>query len=230
MAKKLHTHILAYHAWGFDRSFWDDLRACFRAADGYRFESADRGYFNGIEADNLQFEPSLKKVLFVHSFGLHWCSDEVLEKADHLVIFNGYLNFHPLNPEQYKRSRHNLREMHARFVKSPGSVIDHYYRNTFHPQKTGKRTPDNINHDLLLSDLIKIDNDSQPVHRVHSLKEITILHGSKDLVVHKQNARQMYQSLRYRSRYFEILNAGHALPVTHAEKCFEIAAPLISGS
>lgn len=228
MAKKLHTHIIAYHAWGFDGSFWNELKSLFSSDKGYRFESADRGYFNGNDTGRFKFEPSLKKVLFVHSFGLHWCSDEILEEADHLVIFNGYLNFHPLNSIQYKRSRHNLKEMHVRFVKSPGSVIDRYYRNSFHPQKSSKCVPERFNHDLLLSDLIEIDNDTHPVHRVHTLKEITILHGSKDLIVNKHNARQMYQSLRFRSRYFEIVNAGHALPVTHASKCYEITAPLIS--
>lgn len=229
MLKLLHTHIIAFHTWGFDSSFWKGLESLFSPAEGFRFESEERGYFSSVKPKSaIQFEPSLNKVIFAHSFGLHWCEDSILEKADHLVIFNGYLNFHPGQADQFRRSKHSLREMHSQFVKSPESVLNQYYRNAFHPQKNSLKVPDMMNHDLLLADLIRLDNDNQGVQRIFDSKQITIVHGTEDLIVNKQSARSMYHALRFRSRYFEVVKAGHALPVTHSEKCHEMVLPLIT--
>lgn len=220
------THIIAYHGWGFSAGFWDPLR--FILDDGIRFETAERGYFSAPSRPQFDEEQSIRKIVLAHSYGLHWCDRDVLSQTDHLVIMGGFLNFHPEEVNEHRRSKLVLRQMLSQFVKAPKTVLKQFYNNTFFPQKPSFKLPSNLNHDLLLADLSDLDRDEQSHQKVHNLDSITILHGSEDLIVHKHSAREMYRALRYRSQYFEILNAGHAFPVTHAEKCLEILNPILA--
>lgn len=214
-------HVIACHGWGFSRVFWNPLR---NLIDGkFHFEVAERGYF--ASATSPQFTPSSTghlNVLITHSYGLHWCSDELLKQADHLIIMGGFLQFHPDEVNEKKRSKLIVRQMLSRFVEEPIEVLEQFYKNCFYPQKSGLKPPGNINHDLLLADLSDMQYDRQPRQRIFDMNMITILHGADDLVVHKQSARQMFNELKYRSQYFEIVRAGHAFPITHADKCLEI--------
>lgn len=226
MRNNFKAHIIAYHGWGFTASFWDSLKM--EMDSDVLFEAADRGYFSNPA--NPGFEPSskAKKIVLTHSYGLHWCNDHILESADHLVIMGGYLNFHPVDNDEFRRSKLNLRQMLSQFIDNPKVVLNQFYRNSFSPQNNEVDIPDSINHDLLLSDLSKIDLDEHPLQRIFDCNSISILHGSDDLVVNKSIAREMYHSLRYRSQYFEILDAGHAFPVTHAKKSSQILTSIFT--
>jgi pimeloyl-ACP methyl ester carboxylesterase len=153
----------------------------------------------------------------------------ILEQADRLVIFGGYFNFHPPSDEEYRRSKLVVRQMLSQFVDSPETVLSQYYKNSFFPQNNDHDThiQGPINHGLLLSDLSHLYEDEHSRQRIFDLDAITILHGADDLIINKNRARLMYNELRYRSQYFEILKAGHAFPVTHAEKCIEILNPIM---
>lgn len=224
MKKNYNTHIIAYHGWGFNASFWDPLKKCLNS--DIFFEAADRGYFSSSNNPDFNSSTAENKIIVTHSFGLHWCPDEVLNSADHLVIMGGYLNFHPPEKDEYRRSKMNLRQMLSQFIERPQFVLKQFYGNSLAPQKNDIEVPDSMNHDLLLSDLSRIDRDQQSHQRIFDCNSIVILHGAEDLVVHKSIARDMYHSLRYRSQYFEILNAGHAFPLTHSEKNIEILSSL----
>ncbi|MEX0906384.1 MAG: alpha/beta hydrolase [Balneolaceae bacterium] len=216
---KKSVHIIAYHGWGFDASFWNPLQDCFNS--NTRFDAAERGYFSKKKEPSFDSDRTINVVL-THSFGLHWCPDEILNQADHLMILGGFLNFHPSKEEENKRSKLLLRQMLTQFVDSPETVLEQFYKNSFHPSPSVLESPKNLKHDLLLSDLSCIQQDSQPQQRIFDVNTVTILHGSDDLIVPRKAARDMFHSLRYRSQYFEIMKAGHAFPVTHIEKCAEI--------
>lgn len=219
------VHIIAYHGWGFDASFWKPLQK--QLQSNIRFDPAVRGYF--LQEKDPVFDPDedTEKVVLTHSFGLHWCPDEVLEQADHLMILGGFLNFHPSQKEEEKRSKLMMRQMLTQFVDSPEKVLEQFYKNSFYPQRVTWNPPESLNHDLLLSDLSNIHQDSQPRQRIFDVGAVTILHGSDDRIVHKDAARDMFHSLRYRSQYFEIMKAGHAFPMTHIDKCTEILKTVI---
>ena len=219
------AHIITCHGWGFNPTFWRELE--YRMANRFIFNHADRGYFGTPSNPRFPDDPQIRKILFLHSFGLHWCDDKLFKQADHIVIMAGFLNFHPENGEDFKRSKLTLREMQAQFVDSPDEVLKRHYINSFHPQKPNFQPPAGIQHDLLLADLGVIDHDTHVRQRIYDAGSITILHGSDDLIVDKNTAREMYHDLRLRSQYFEIMNSGHSFPVTHADKCAEILTPLI---
>lgn len=213
-------HIIAYHGWGFDSTIWQPLRAEFPPY--VKFDCAERGYFSESSEPSWQNNLNTEKLLFVHSYGLHWCSKEIIQQADHLVMISSFLNFHPAEKKVYKRSKLLLRKMLAQFVESPRLVLEKSYEKTFYPEETKLPVPSNLNHDLLLSDLSDLDQDNRKNAEVFDMNSITIIHGAKDQIVGNEVARDMYNKLRLRSQYFEIKNGGHALPFTQSSKIFEI--------
>lgn len=220
-------HIIAYHGWGFNREIWKPLQA--ELEPYVRFECADRGYFSdSFEPSwHQNWESETDNLLLIHSYGLHWCRDEILKKADHIALIGGFLNYHPSEKKEHKRSKLFLRKMLAQFVDSPEKVLEKFYEDVFYPEEPQLNFPSNLNHDLLLSDLSDLDQDNRENARIFDKNSITIIHGAKDQIVSNNMARDMYKKLRLRSQYFEIKKGGHGLPFTHSSKIFEILNSLL---
>lgn len=213
-------HVLAYHGWGFDSTIWDPLQHELQAL--VRFEAANRGYFSDSFTPSWNGSAESENLLLVHSYGLHWCSREVLQRADHLVIIGGFLKFHPETGQEHKRSKLLLRKMQSQFVDAPKKVLQNFYESVFHPERPKVEVPGNLRHDLLLSDLGDLDRDNRKNADIFEMNSITIIHGGEDKIVGNELAREMYSKLRLRSQYFEIKKAGHGIPFTHSSKIFEI--------
>ncbi|MDZ7719393.1 MAG: alpha/beta hydrolase [Balneolaceae bacterium] len=217
--------VIAYHGWGFDPSIWQPLQE--KMTPSAHFQAADRGYFSGSMLPSWDESLNSEKLLLVHSYGLHWCDSEVLQKADHLVIISGFLKFHPESGKEYKRSKFALRKMQSQFVDSPRKVLQKFYERVFYPQEPELDLPKNLQHDLLLSDLGDLDHDNRQNADIFDTNSITIIHGSEDKIVNNELARYMFSKLRLRSQYFEIKKAGHGVPYTHSSKIFEILNSLL---
>lgn len=218
-------HVLAYHGWGFDSSIWQPLQN--ELQPFVRFEAANRGYFSDSFTPSWNSSSESESLLLVHSYGLHWCDQEILQQADHLVILGGFLRFHPKPRQEYKRSKMMLRKMQSQFVDSPDKVLQKFYEQVFHPQYPKIDVPDNLCHDLLLTDLGDLDRDNRKNADIFDMNSITIIHGAEDQIVSNELARDMYSKLRLRSQYFEIKRAGHGIPFTHSSKIFEILNSLL---
>ena len=67
--------IHAYHGWGFNGKFWDSLKAEFPTS--ILFKAANRGYFEEPYEPVFSSESSIK-IIFTHSYGLHWCPKKKL--------------------------------------------------------------------------------------------------------------------------------------------------------
>lgn len=218
-------HVIAYHGWGFNPSIWHPLER--ELSPFVDFEPANRGYFSDSYLPSWNGSEEKENLLLVHSYGLHWCDPEVLQKADHLVIIGGFLNFHPDSDKEHKRSKLTLRKMQSQFVDAPDKVLKKFYENVFHPYEPKLDVPQNFRHDLLLSDLGDLDRDNRKNADIFDLNSITIIHGGEDQIVSNELAREMYSKLRLRSQYFEIKKAGHGIPFTHSSKIFEILNSLL---
>lgn len=218
-------HVIAYHGWGFDPSIWQPLQA--NMEPFVHFETADRGYFSDSYLPTWDDSSESEKLLLVHSYGLHWCDQEVLQQADHLVIISGFLKFHPESEQEHKRSKFALRKMQSQFVDSPRKVLRKFYERVFYPRESKLEVPQNIRHDLLLSDLGDLDHDNRQNADIFDSNSITIIHGAKDRIVNNELARYMFSKLRLRSQYFEIKKGGHGIPYTHSSKIFEILNSLL---
>lgn len=218
-------HVLAYHGWGFNPSIWKSLEH--ELSPFVDFDAANRGYFSDSYLPSWNGSTETENVLLVHSYGLHWVDQEVIQKADHLVILGGFLNFHPNSEKEHKRSKLTLRKMQSQFVDAPEKVLSTFYKQVFHPEQASMDVPGNFRHDLLLSDLGDLDRDNRNNAEIFDMNSITIIHGAEDQIVSNEVARNMYSKLRLRSQYFEIKKAGHGIPVTHSSKIFEILNSLL---
>lgn len=216
-------HIISYHGWGFNPDIWKPLQVELESSEVH-FENANRGYFSDSYEPNWREEKneSVEKIVLLHSYGLHWCSKEILKNADHLVMISSFLNFHPPGKKQKKRSKLILQKMLSQFVERPKKVLQKFYDEVFYPETAKLDVPNPLNHERLLSDLSDLDRDMQENAKVFEMNSITIIHGDDDQIVDNEIARSMYSKLRLRSQYFEIKNAGHGLPYTHSSKVFEI--------
>ena len=220
------TEIIACHGWAMTSSFWNPLIEYFD--EDYRFKKSDRGYFSDPNSPEFSEKNGKLKVLLTHSLGLHWCSDDLVNSADHLVIMGGFLNYQPFENSKQNRSKLMLREMLSQFVEAPKKVLEEFYRKASQPAGSYPKVPESLNHELLLEDLNLFLEDQFPRQRFFDVPQITILHGTDDHVVSRHQAREMYHELRYYSQYFELKQSGHLFPFTNPGACYEIIKSVLS--
>ncbi|MEX2368365.1 MAG: alpha/beta hydrolase [Balneolaceae bacterium] len=162
------------------------------------------------------------KIVMLHSFGLHWCPPDLISEADHLIIFSGFVDFHPVEDDAKRRSKLILQQMMGRFIEEPEETLLKFYENLFYPESRAWDPPVRMNHERLLEDLNRINNPRTSLESLRKIPSITLLHGEMDTIVSNKNARNLFHSLRFQCQYFEIKQAGHALPYTHARQCSKL--------
>lgn len=217
------TEIIAYHGWGFDAQCWHTLQE--ELAIEVSWRNFDRGYFGNKQSHRFSDESA--KTIVTHSFGLHHCPAAQLEKADMLIVIAGFLHFHPRAAQFRRRSKLVLKEMISRFKEEPENVIKAFYRNVYHPHKTFHLPEKALNKDVLLHDLIKLDESEIALPDLKKTARVCILQGTDDAIVPKEKSRGLFEQFGKKAQYFEIKNAGHALPFTHAGKCATILKQII---
>jgi len=215
---------IAFHGWGFNDKYWQ-LWADYLTEYGY-FETYDRGYFNNPKEVEILTDPA-STILITHSFGLHWIDESLFTQADLLIILGGFLYFHPYAAQYRRRSRLILQEMINEFEINPEQVLHDFYENCYAPQDPPQDNMGEINHQLLLDDLRYLQNAEQDVQSLKKADKVCIIHGSDDYIVPNKKGRQLYTQMQGQAQYFEIKNAGHALPYTHYEQCLEFVTPEI---
>lgn len=213
---------LAYHGWGFDSTCWQPWQKSLMEYG--EFDLYDRGYFGN------PLKPGIKKnernlIVFTHSFGLHWCREEIIRNADMLVIFGGFLKFHPQAAQFKRRSRLILQQMINDFEVHPEKVLKNFYRNCYAPKEHPELEIEDLNHDLMLEDLNRLHDSELDIDLLRQSGKLCILHGADDYIVPKTKGREIYNHLQHMSQYFEIKMGGHALPFSHREQLFEFLKP-----
>ena len=219
------TEAIAYHGWGFDAECWQQLQTGF--PDEITWKNFNRGYFGNKNAPAFS-DMSAFKVVATHSFGLHHCPPNQLKEADLVIIIAGFLHFHPKAAQFRRRSKLVLNEMISRFEKEPHNVLKTFYRNVFHPRKTFTVPNKELNHSLLLDDLIRLNEADISLPELKKSASVCIFQGTDDAIVPKEKSRGLFERFGKKAQYFEIKNAGHALPITHASKCREILKPMLT--
>ena len=211
--------ILAYHGWGFDSSIWSPLRKQF--PNNASWKNSDRGYFSKPTSPHFT-EKSGTKMVLTHSFGLHLCPNEILDRADTLIIYSGFLHFHPQAAQFRRRSKQVVAEMISKFKERPYDVLKAFYRNVFHPEKEFDLPPKTINNELLLEDLKLLNKNKRALPSLKKNAKVFIFHGADDAIVPKHKGRDLYQKFGKQAQYFEIKQSGHGLPLTQADRCWRM--------
>jgi pimeloyl-[acyl-carrier protein] methyl ester esterase len=214
------TTIIAYHGWGFDRTCWQPWKDLF-AQRGEDLFMSDRGYFTP-SALSITSPTDHRTIVLAHSYGLHLCPAEQLQRADLLVLFSSFLAFHPQLELKRRRSLLMLSQMMTQFETNPQSVLETFKAKCYHPV-AWERSSDSskaLNSELLLHDLKSLDVCLFDVALLKKIPKILILHGAQDRIVSVEKGRELFQHLPDNSQYIEIEQAGHGLPFTHIDACW----------
>ena len=118
-----------------------------------------------------------------------------------------------------------LRQMIKKFRLEPEEVLKDFYRNSSMSPERIPELSDEFRDQRMLNDLNVLDEVELNPGMLKSAELICILHGSQDRIVPKSKGRELYTLLRDRARYFEVKEAGHALPFTHLEQCWSFIEP-----
>lgn len=205
MAKQVEVH--AYHGWGFNSNFWNSLKLLL--PDNIIFKAADRGYFGDEYIPEYDYHSKLK-VLFLHSFGLHWCAQEKIEEADIIIVFNSFDSFLPIENPARAKSKKVLDRMISQFKKEPQMVLTAFYENCYLNKLPDNSTHKLMNSSLLLSDLMAL-NKTQLKLSKNIKTNWLIIDSDKDSIV-PGNRGQEIMSLIGADNYISINVGTHALP------------------
>lgn len=208
------VEIHAYHGWGFSSNFWDALQS--EIPNDIIFKAADRGYYGS------PFEPEFSnnvdfKILFTHSFGLHWCPVSKINSSDVLVLFNGFDRFLPLNDYERKKAVNILRRMYNQFSIDPQIVLNTFYDRCFFPQPKSTIPFTEYDTSLLEVDLKALETVS--FKKITHDLQIISLFGEKDQIVSPEITK--YMNLQLGVNYSKIFDGvGHALPSVKSSNCW----------
>ncbi len=222
MEKKV--EIMAYHGWGFDPDFWKPIQEVI--PESIPFKSADRGYFG--TPNHPRFDADTKvRVVFTHSFGLQWANTAVLSKADYLVIFNGFDSFFPESDRLNAISKKGLESMIRNFEDAPKKVLDSFYAQCFNVDEAVISIPEDINQELLFSDLKELRNTRFPLIDLDFGAVFVALESKKDAILLESRAEKML-SAQYSKKFIKMFDgSGHALPFTNPEDCWSYLCSII---
>lgn len=215
------TTIIAYHGWGFDRTCWQPWKNLL-AQRGDDLITSDRGYFHSSSLPLTSPTADYRTILIAHSYGLHLCPSEQLQRADLLVLFSSFLAFHPQSKVKRRRSLLMLSQMMTQFETSPQSVLETFRTKCYYPVPWERSSDSNkaLNSELLLHDLKDLNICSLDVSLLKKIPKILILHGAQDRIVSVEKGRELFEHLPDNSQYIEIEQAGHGLPFTHIDTCW----------
>lgn len=215
MERKIEVH--AYHGWGFDARFWDPLKL--ELPEHIIFKSADRGYFGGEFLPKFESESS-EKVLFLHSFGLHWSLLEIKEIADIIIVFNGFDAFLSLERTAKLRSKKVLNSMIEQFEKDPEIVLKAFYKNCFGQSDPVIPNLSLLDRSLLLNDLKSLSNIKlELTDKIEA--DWFVIDSGKDRIVPGGRGQEL---LAYfgTQKYLKVDEGVHALPIDNPKECIKI--------
>ena len=219
------TELILQHGWGFDETIWTAWLQQLNEIPDFDgvVQIADRGYF-GNRQDLVGFCPGRSlKVVVAHSLGLHFLPEKVLTKTDLLVIISGFSAFHMGAPLSLRRSRKVVAHMKDKLVSRPAEVLSDFFASCYKPLSDSNclltgADPSTIDKERLLGDLEVLDSSVLDLTTIKSIPSVLILSGSQDAVVSPAASRALHQALPA-SQLTVVCDAGHALPVSHANLC-----------
>ncbi len=215
----LKGEIIAYHGWGFDRNCWEQWQEIL--SSNFQFKTYDRGYFQD-EIHPEFTDNELNKIIFAHSFGLHLCPREILKKANILILFNSFSEFHPDNEKSRKRTKYGLKLMIDDFKNNPKNVLKSFYKKCYYPSPYIETEEQNFNRERLEEDLKLLNKAKLDINILEKIPKINMIHGSKDRIFLVSYSQEFYKKVSKNSQYYEIEDAGHCLPFTHLKSCLSI--------
>lgn len=209
------VEIIAYHGWGYDAACWQAWEKLLPS--DWMLQRFDRGYFDRPFSPRFH-ATTAHKIIFAHSYGLHLCPLDQLERADYLILFSSFLHFHPDRDRLKQRSLQILDRMIEQFKVQSDIVLKNFHIKSCDPTVCEDAVPCDFNEALLFADLQQLGRSAIDLVHLAKVPNILILVGDCDRIISFDRSLQLHQKLPS-SEYHLIPNAGHALPFTHPQEC-----------
>jgi pimeloyl-[acyl-carrier protein] methyl ester esterase len=213
----MRAEAIAYHGWGFDRHCWRDWQVAL-AAQEIDLQCTDQGYFGAPLS--WSFKTDAPKLLLAHSFGLHHITQEQLAMAEGLVIFAGFLTFHPSSSPQHDLSVAALTTLQENFQQQPALSLAAFRQQCFRPQSDPFELPQRLHPERLSTDLAQLHSHPLNVAAVRQVPHILWLQGRLDRIVPLSVGQQLFQALPQATGQ-ELPRSGHGFPFTETQLCLD---------
>jgi len=209
--------VLAYHGWGYDDAFWFPLKKLL--PEHVTLKAARRGYYGNPKQTYFENEQSLK-VIFAHSYGLHWVHNETLKQADVLFMFASFHKFLPDDPEQKKYVMKVLDAMINKIEHQPYTLLEEFWKKSQQSEFVEiERVIRDIN--MLKEDLKHLFNTAISIPDITN-KQIVMLEASEDEIFVNSHMKEFTEHHKTRMKYKMMDGLGHAFPFTNPEETYSI--------
>lgn len=212
--------IIAYHGWAFNSDDWSEWDSRL-SSNKITFRAADRGYFSRSSSQDFKRSDTYK-ILFCHSFGLHWVPDEQLIDADALVLFNSFKILPDtviLGTDKSEKLIQAIRAMELKLLSDPYKLLSDFR------QLCGLK---NYDSDLKIKDERKLQSDlkmmrSGEADHLTGIKfdKLILFEADEDPVV-PESRLQNFKDISNRLKHHSVQGSGHALPFTHLDICISL--------
>ncbi|MGM0506644.1 MAG: alpha/beta fold hydrolase [Bacteroidota bacterium] len=213
----METEWITCHGWGLNASLFAHWQE--HLPDGVSIDHCDRGYTAPPRVVHFSSEAKWR-VLWVHSFGLHWCPHELIREADHLVILSGFWRFHPGDPRQGRLSRRGLELMRRQMESDPEMLLDTFLQRVFDPSKAPELERERLNQDLLALDLERLSEVQLNAESVRDVSAVTVIGGDGDRILQPACREELLERLPRQTRWIVYRTEGHAAGITRPDTLF----------
>ena len=217
------NEIISQHGWAFDSSLWTELRKIY-IDSSWIWQDSERGYFNRalVSPKWINNSHNQKKVIIIHSLGIHLIDKNILLNASHAIFINSFYNFIP-NHNDRKLITKSLERMQKKLNnKEIKTMLNEFYKNSFFPNNIDmnfKRIReikfDNINILRLKSDFQKLYTISNPPILVSKDCSILIIKSMNDRILSHNSSLSFIELMNKtqikKPRIIEIEDQGHII-------------------
>ena len=217
------NEIISQHGWAFDSSLWTELRKIY-IDSSWIWQDSERGYFNRalVSPKWINNSHNQKKVIIIHSLGIHLIDKNILLNASHAIFINSFYNFIPKNKDR-KLIERALEKMNNKFNNIEIKfMLNEFYKNSFLPNKIDLNYKkaisikfDNANISYLKNDFKKLSIQDKPPLLLSKNCNVLIIKSSDDLILN-HNSSTIFTELMSKTQtkkptIIEVENQGHII-------------------
>ena len=218
------NQFISQHGWAFDSSLWIELKKIY-IEDNWIWQDNERGYFNRpcfspkwINDNSL----NRKRVLIIHSLGMHLIDKDILLNASHAIFINSFYNFIPDNKDRkliIKSLERMKRKLNKQEVKN---MLIEFYKKSFFPNEINLNNKkkfasefDNANISYLKNDFCKLNINDKPHLLISKDCNVLIIKSINDRILNHNSSISFIESMRkiqtQELSILEIENQGHII-------------------
>lgn len=217
---EIKAEIVAFHGWGLDATLWEPWEKILPGHIVLRM--ADRGYF--YEPKNAGFElKDSTKILFLHSYGLHWCPAHLIKKAELMVVFSSFVQY--FADEKKRLMEYTVKKRTHGFKADPAGWYTTFMELCGAPENSNFNQ-NNMNIELMSKDLGHLHRNRFSCS-LEKDKKVILFEAERDMILTGSRKNEMEEVFGSLLHYHCFEEAGHLLPEANCSQCYSILKNLL---